>query len=181
MRTVCAVLAAGSSARLGTPKQLVEFEGEPLIRRAARTALEAGCDETLVVVCSGEVIDAIDDLPLRIVFNGDAAEGMSSSIRTAVELAEKSRILFTTCDQPRVTSAHLRDLLGRNSPIVATGYSGIAGIPAVFAPELAEALLDLRGDRGARGVIEANAGQTLVVPFEDAAFDVDTPDDYLRL
>jgi len=153
---VAIVLAAGFSRRLGRPKQDVVFEGETLLARATRIAREVADD---VVVVTREN-------------NPHAEEGMASSIRTGVALAgPDARLLITLCDQPLVTAAHLRALLAIDAPVVATGYAGIAGVPAVFAPELVPELLALRGDVGARAII-ARHGAT-VVPFEDAAFDVD--------
>jgi molybdenum cofactor cytidylyltransferase len=64
---------------------------------------------------------------------------------------------------------------------VATGYAGMAGAPAVFAPSLVPDLLALRGDRGARVVIEAHRDMAKVVPFEDAAVDIDREDDLREL
>ena len=166
MRVVAVVLAAGSSSRLGRPKQNLVIDGETLLQRAERIAREVA-DEVIVVTEQ---------------LNPDAAEGIASSIRTAVRLAgDDARILITLCDQPLITAAHLRSLLAIDAPIVATGYSGIAGAPAVFAPSLAPDLLALRGDRGARVVIEAHRDVTTVVPFEDAALDIDREDDVREL
>ena len=175
VRTVAVVLAAGASRRLGRSKQLLPFAGEPLVRRAARVALEAGCDETIVVFNAPEVAAVLDGLPVKLVHNADAAEGIASSIRAAVEAAGSARILFTLCDQPLVTAAHLRALIAAPSPIAASGYAGIAGVPAVFAPEFREELLALRGDCGARSVIEAQREQVAVIPCEAAHLDIDTP------
>ena len=160
MRVVAIVLAAGFSRRLGRPKQDVVFEGETLLARATRIAREVADD---VVVVTREN-------------NPDAEEGMASSIRAGVSLAgPDARMLITLCDQPLVTAAHLRALIAVDAPIVATGYAGIAGVPAVFAPELAPDLLALRGDRGARSVIEQHGAR--VVFFEDAAIDIDAKSD----
>lgn len=156
MRVVAIVLAAGFSRRLGKPKQDVVFEGETLLARATRIA--------------GEVADAV--VVVTRENNPDAEEGMASSIRAGVRLAgPDARLLITLCDQPLVTAAHLRALIAIDAPIVATGYAGIAGVPAIFAPELAPELLALRGDRGARAVIEMHGAK--VVFFEDAEVDVD--------
>ena len=155
-RVTALVLAAGASRRLGYPKQTVVFEGETLLDRATRIAREVA-DEVIVVTREN---------------NPEADEGMASSIRAGVGLAgAATRILITLCDQPRVTADHLRALIAVDAPIVATGYAGIAGVPAVFGPELIPELLALRGDVGARAVIERHGA--VVVPFEDAAFDVD--------
>lgn len=163
---VAIVLAAGSSTRLGTSKQDIVFEGETLIQRAERMA-RAVADEVVVITPQ---------------LNPDAAEGIASSIRVGVRMAgENSRILIMLCDQPLITMEHLRALVAIDAPIVATGYSGIAGVPAVFAPEFAAELLALRGDRGARAVIEAHRDVVRVVPFENAAVDIDTTDDLRKL
>lgn len=165
MRVVAVVLAAGSSARLGTPKQDVVYRGETLLQRAARIAREVA-DETVVITREE---------------NPDADEGIASSIRAGVARAGEARILITVCDQPFVTAEHLRALLATDAPIVASGYSGIAGVPAVFAPRFIPELLALRGDRGARAVIEAHRDETAVVPFEPAGTDIDLPEDLRRL
>jgi CTP:molybdopterin cytidylyltransferase MocA len=166
VRVVAIVLAAGSSTRLGRPKQDVVLDGETLLQRAERVA-RAVADEVIVVTEQ---------------LNPDAAEGIASSIRTGVRLAgDDARILITLCDQPLITAGHLRALLAVDAPIVATGYAGTAGAPAVFAPSLVPELLALRGDRGARAVIEAHRDIARVVPFEDAAVDIDREDDVRAL
>jgi molybdenum cofactor cytidylyltransferase len=162
---VAIILAAGFSTRLGTPKQDIVFEGETLLQRAARLARNVA--EHVIVVTPQ--------------LNPDAAEGIASSIRAGVRLAENSRILIMLCDQPLITIEHLRELIAIDAPIVATGYANIAGVPAVFAPEFAAELLALRGDRGARVVIEAHRDVTRVVTFEDAAVDIDSEEDLREL
>ena len=156
MRVAAIVLAAGASRRLGRPKQDVVFEGETLLARATRIAREV-TDEVIVVTREN---------------NPEAAEGMAASIRIGVAAAgSESRILITLCDQPLVTADHLRALVAVDAPIVATGYAGIAGVPAVFDPQFIPELLALRGDVGARSIIARHGAH--VVPFEDAAVDVD--------
>ena len=162
MRVIAVVLAAGNSSRLGRPKQALLVDGETLLDRAVRIAREA----------AGEVI-VVDRTS-----NPDAGEGIASSIRVGVAAAgADARILFTLCDQPRVTAEHLRALIAVDAPIVATGYAGIAGVPAIFAPRFVPELLALRGDRGARAIIERHRDEVHVIAFEDAAFDIDLPGD----
>lgn len=166
MRVVAVVLAAGSSSRLGRPKQEIVFEGETLLVRAVRLARET-CEEVIVV--DNHV-------------NPNAEEGIASSIRAGVALApEDARILILLCDQPRITAEHLTALIDTNAPIAATGYRRIAGVPAIFAPHFREELLALEGDRGARVIIERHRDQTTVIRFEDAAIDIDTPEDLAGL
>jgi molybdenum cofactor cytidylyltransferase len=180
MRVVAAVLAAGGSSRLGRPKQLLDYKGEPLIRHAARVAVGVGCDETLVVW--GSVRPNLTDLPVTLVENPAWSEGIGTSIRAAVSAAGKeARVLFTLCDQPLVTEEHLRRLVAADAPIVATAYAGAAGVPAVFAPRFRDELLALRGDRGARSIIDRHRAETMTIPFEDAAVDIDTEEDVKNL
>lgn len=156
------VLAAGSSSRLGRPKQDLVYQGETLLARAIRIAREVA-DEVVVVTRQN---------------NPDADEGIASSIRVGVrEAGENARVLITLCDQPLITAAHLAALIATDAPIAATGYRGIAGVPAVFAPRFLPELLALRGDRGARAVIEAHREIVNVLTFEDAGVDIDTEDD----
>lgn len=166
MRVAAIVLAAGNSSRLGRPKQQLVYESETLLARAMRIA--------------GEVAD--DVIVVDRVLNPEADEGIASSIRAGVaRVAEDARILITLCDQPLVTADHLRALIAIDAPIVATGYRGTAGVPALFAPHFRSALLALQGDRGARVVINTHFDETVVVTFEAAAVDVDTEQDWRRV
>jgi molybdenum cofactor cytidylyltransferase len=165
------VLAAGSSTRLGRPKQLLEVEGETLLARATRVAREAADDVIVVVPPS---------LGVEGIVNRHADEGIASSIRLGVAACEGD-ILLVLCDQPRVTAAHLRALVDAGAPIAATAYDNILGVPAFFVAAFREELLALRGDAGARRVIEAHRDVVIAIPFADAAFDVDTEADVERL
>lgn len=175
MSVVAVVLAAGSSARLGRPKQDVVYRGETLLQRAVRFASHVA-DEVIVVSNTPLVLD------VRVVVNEHAAEGIASSIRAGVTAArDASRLLITLCDQPLVTDVHLRALLAADGPIVATGYAGIAGVPAVFSATYFADLLALEGDRGARAVIDAHRDVVSVIPFEGASIDIDTEEDVEEL
>ena len=175
--TVAVVLAAGGSSRLGRPKQMLLYRGEPLIVHAVRVAVAAGCDRTLVVWSGAAPLPPLRDVEL--IENEDWKEGIASSIRKAVEAAREARLLITLADQPLIAAEHLRKLVTSAAPIAATGYRGIAGVPAAFDPSLHGDLLALRGDRGARAVIEAHGAD--VIPFEAAGIDIDTQDDYDKL
>lgn len=172
------LLAAGSSKRLGRPKQLLQYDGEPLVVRAARIA--SAVAPTIVVIPPDEAIRAVlSGAPpptAAIIENPDRDEGVASSIRAGVA-ATTGDVLITVCDQPLVTSEHLQALIDAKSPIAATGYSGIAGVPAFFAAKFRDELLALRGDVGAKRVIEAHPGELVTVPFAAAALDVDTAAD----
>ena len=180
--TAALLLGAGSGRRMGGPKALLILDGEPLLHRAARLALAAGCTPVVAVV--GEWEPGLEDLQVQTVVNRSAAEGMASSIRLGIAAlpAEVQAVLLLTVDQAEVTSSLLTSLLelAATAPDrpVACAYGGTLGIPAVLPRPFFPELLALQGDRGAKGILLKAATATL--PFPGGARDLDTPQDLLR-
>ena len=171
------ILAAGASARLGQPKQLVRFGGETLLDRAIRIATEAGCAPVVVVLGAFEdMIRAQCELKdVSTVSNADWMEGMGTSLAQGVhELANAAGILVMTCDMPAVTVDHLRNLAG-SMRMMASSYAGRKGVPAYFPNDFTPELAKLKGDVGARELlrladaIELLGGDLDVDTFEDLA------------
>ena len=159
------ILAAGASKRLGYPKQLVVVDGETLLARAYRIASAVA---PTIVVTRRELAFG------NAIVNEHAEEGMASSIRLGVAACDGD-VLLMTCDQPHVTSAHLRALIDVDAPIAATAYAGIAGVPALFSARFRDELLALKGDVGARSVIERHRDVMVAIPLPEAELDVDVP------
>jgi molybdenum cofactor cytidylyltransferase len=186
MKTPAVILAAGASKRLGQPKQLIEIQGEALLHRMARIAAEV-CDPVLVVLGSEaeRIKEVLGDLPVLCVRNLDWEEGMASSLRVAVSALprEASAAVFLVCDQPALDRHLLERILQlhREHPgqRIASGYSGVRGIPALLPCRDFDALLELRGDRGARGLLAGE--EVLEVPFPGGELDLDVPEDLARL
>jgi len=182
------LLAGGGSSRLGAPKQLVKLDGEPLILRAARAAADY-CAAGLVVVTGAihePVEAALAGIGATVVNNPDWQEGIGASIRCGASAADAraDALLLMLCDQPHVGGEELRELIAawRAAPesIVAAGYAGSHGVPAVFPARFRRQLTELRGDRGARALIDA-ADKVIVVDMPAAAIDIDTPEDVRKL
>ncbi|HEY6445411.1 MAG TPA: nucleotidyltransferase family protein [Acidobacteriaceae bacterium] len=180
------VLAAGASRRLGEPKQLIQIEGESLLRRSVRLAVEAGSAPVLVVLgfAADRMRGELAGLAAEAIENGGWQEGMGSSLRCGVAAAaarpEVDGVLAMVCDQPRLTAEHLRGLMDLHrktgGALTASFYGGRAGVPAVFGRLLFGELLDLQADRGARGVIEAHADQTRTIAWPEGEMDMDRPE-----
>jgi len=165
--------------------------GATLLRRAAETAVAAECGPVVVVLGSDveSLRREVAGLPVRIVENPHAAEGLATSVRTGLdalcERGEPDAVLFIPCDQPLLTPSVLRAIVARfgasRPTAVACSYAGTVGVPALFSRVLFAELRALRGDRGAKRVLERHAAETVTVPFEPAGLDVDTPEDAARL
>jgi molybdenum cofactor cytidylyltransferase len=186
------ILAAGSSSRMGQPKQLLPYDGESLMRRSARLGLLSGCFPVTVVLGANSLLigTELEDLPVFVTQNPDWEAGMASSIRVGLAhtlhvLPKVSAVIIALCDQPLVTSAFLHGLtdafVAVGKPIVATRYGNITGVPALFSRELFDELEGLTGQEGARKLIASQPDRVHAVPFPEAALDVDTPEDYLKL
>ncbi len=185
------VLAAGGSTRMGEPKQLLRYEGMTLLGRAVSVALGSRCRPVVVVLGAGaDGARAEVDPRARVVVNEAWAEGMGSSIRCGVAaLGEAAAAVVTLCDQPFVTSELIDRLveahLDGGALVVASEYDAAGertrGVPALFDRALFPELLALSGAQGAKRVVERHASDLVTVPAPEAAFDVDTPDDYGRI
>lgn len=189
------ILAAGASTRMnGQPKQLLQFDKQSLLRRAANTALASECHSVVVVLGANaeRLRQEISNLPICIVINEDWASGMGESLKTGLSALLKENlergsafeaVIVTLCDQPLVTPETINRLIETfkqtKNLIVASEYNDTIGVPALFAGETFGDLLNLKGDAGARFVIKkfAASGVAKIVAPE-AAFDVDTKEDY---
>jgi molybdenum cofactor cytidylyltransferase len=185
------ILAAGSSSRMGRPKQLLDWGGRPLVRVAAETALAARLDPLLVVVggAQAEVEAALADLPLRLVANPSYAAGQSTSLRVGIAALgpEVAAVVVLLGDQPFMTPPIVERLVAAwqssGATIVAPSYAGQRGNPVLFDRAVFPELLAIEGDQGARAVLAADPARVTLVAFDDPRplADVDTPEDYQRL
>ncbi|HEY3629109.1 MAG TPA: nucleotidyltransferase family protein [Terracidiphilus sp.] len=193
MSIAAMILAAGGSRRLGRPKQMLVHDGETLLNRAIRRASDAGAGPVLVVLgAQFEMIRAsIQSSSALVVHNDRWRQGMGRSVAEgmralAVCAPDVDGVLLMGCDQPLLTADHLRALLNAfASPgvpaIAASSYAGINGVPAVFPRETFDDLRALRGDKGARSVIEHAALPVAAVEFAGGDVDIDAPEDLANL
>lgn len=177
---------------MGTPKQLLQFCGKPLLRHAVSPALEAGCRPVIVVIGADAAAssESLRGLDVRKVENQQWQSGMSSSIRTGIdELVtvnpEATAAVVMLCDQPFVTSAIIAGLLSAyretNCVIVASRYGNTYGVPALFSRAHFAELRELKGDEGAKQVIKRHLPEAHLSDFPNGEIDIDTPHDFARL
>ena len=182
------VLAAGSSSRMGQPKQLLEFEGQCLVARAVNQLIESGCSSvTTVLGANSEIIGSVlQNVATKVVSNKDWSQGIGTSIAYGVtEIPQASEaVLIALGDQPLIRTQHYRNLLQQFSinetTIAATQYpDGRSGVPALFIQCHFSALRELEGDSGAQSFIRRHPHSRIDVNGE--LLDLDTPDDVARL
>ncbi|MDR7420053.1 MAG: nucleotidyltransferase family protein [Armatimonadota bacterium] len=180
------ILAAGSSTRMGRPKLALPVQGEPMIRRVARAALQSRCREVIVVLgAHAETYrPLLNGLDVRVIENPHHAEGMGTSIRagTAAVSRASSGAIILLADQPFVDASVIDRLIESAATggymVVASAYQGTVGPPAYFDRSLFDELQQLTGDRGARAVIERHPERCLRIPLgADASRDIDAPAD----
>lgn len=183
------VLAAGASTRFGSPKQLVRVAGRPLLHTAVTRAAEVTGNSLIVVLGAGaaELAPLLKHSAGTIVINQEWREGLASSIRAGVARLPGTcaGALLVLADQAAVSSDDLKRLAGtwrkQTQYIAAARYGGHTGVPAIFPRSAFRELAELRGDRGARALLQRNAARVVHVPMPSAAVDVDTPEDLLAL
>lgn len=168
------VLAAGQGRRFGGPKAPVEIDGERLVDRAVRVLREGGCDPVWVVLGAwvGEVDDAI------VVVNDAWSEGMGSSLRRGLSVAEGDRIVVTLVDLPGLTGDAVRRLTESGARLGQATFDGERGHPVVIGREHVAGITEVAiGDRGARDYLREHAADVMLIEVGDVADgrDLDLP------
>ena len=194
MNIAVILLAAGASARLGRPKQLLMYQGQTLLCRAAETAVVAGCQPIVVVTGAqhGALLPELAGLPVQVAHCAAWAGGMGASIQTGLAALENqpagaapTAAIVLLCDQPLVTPALLRQLAATHAaterPIVAAAYAGTVGVPVLFGAAALPRLRALPAAAGAGQLLKQHPELVATVSFEGGAVDVDTEAQYAAL
>ena len=183
------VLAAGASTRLGRNKLFVELDGEPLIRRTVRRAIDAGLAPVFVVL--GHEADrtraALAGLACEPVLNADYPRGVNSSVRAGIDAARgAAAAVVILADMPLVTSGMIATLAERyrssGAPLIVSEYGGVNAPPMLYDRSLFAELSAMEGEGCGKQVVKRHRGEAIVVPWPaDALADLDVPDDYDRV
>lgn len=177
------LLAAGRSRRFGADKLCAKLNGKAVIRWSAEALAEL--DAVYVVIPPGAdaATQALSRLGARFVINLGRDEGMASSIRGGVAALPQDvqAVVIALADQPCVSVEVIRQLCERwgkgGAPAVVPEYRDGRGHPVLFGRECFEALSELRGDAGARSVLDALGGRVALMAVDDTMpADVDTPE-----
>ncbi|TDO25817.1 nucleotidyltransferase family protein [Sediminibacterium goheungense] len=186
--TALLILAAGASRRLGRPKQQLLFHNQTLLNRIIGTAMALNAGPVVVVV--GEDADRQLSENMIVVPNPEWTEGMASSIRIGIKTLQTDfpsveTVIIMVCDQPYVSTDLLQEMIDHykenKKPVIACTYADTIGTPVLFHKEIFPELMELRGDKGARVLINKESHRVGLVNFPQGNIDIDTEEDYERL
>lgn len=186
------LLAAGVSSRFGEPnKLLARLDGEPLVRRAARTVLEASVDPVVVVVGyeADRVRAALDGLDVTFVENDDYEQGQATSVSAGVRAVRDQNVdaaLFALGDMPSVRPETVNALVDAYragvGDALAAAYDGQRGNPVLFDAHYFDRLADVSGDTGGRQILLTSEDAVLVETGDPGVLtDIDTRSDLERV
>ena len=185
------VLAAGMSTRMGKPKQLMNLSGKSLLARVVEAALASELEKVALVLGheAEKILRALGSLArdqrLTTVVNERYREGMAASLQAGL-LQVKDRfpaVMFLLGDQPMVDVDTINLLLRRfrasDRDICVPVYAGVRGNPVCFSNLFYDRIIAIRGDTGAREIINDHPDNVLYVEIDNSLcfMDIDSPED----
>jgi molybdenum cofactor cytidylyltransferase len=185
------ILAAGTSSRLGRPKQLLPLRGSTVLQHVVDVSVASGLDE-VVVVLGHEAAAVAASLRLperaRVAINPAYRTGQASSLRAGLRALDQETLaaVLILGDQPGLAGSAIRAVIDAykrtGSLVVQTSYRGRLGHPVLLDRRIWPEVEAVRGDVGARDLLAGHP--EWVVPVEvpgDPPPDLDTWDDYRRM
>lgn len=185
------ILAAGASTRFGRCKQLLDWEGEPMLSHVVDVALQTELDPVIVVLgCEApKTSAALGNRPVRTLMNWRWEQGLSTSVQTGLAgvPSQAEAALFIQGDQPLITPDLLQSIIDRfaqtEASIVQTAHDGRRGTPVLFARRFFSELFTVTGDEGGRSLIRRYPEEVATVNISAPHIlrDIDTREDYEEL
>jgi molybdenum cofactor cytidylyltransferase len=184
MNVVILILAAGASSRMrGGDKLLEQVDGVPQLARIARAALATGARVLVALAVDRPArLAALDGLAVVPVMVPDAAEGMAASIRAGVARIDGAAgLMVLPADMPELQAGDLAAVIAgfASDPDRiwrGAAMDGRAGHPVMFPARDFAALAALRGDAGARALVQGQGARLIALPDQRALIDLDTPE-----
>ena len=181
--------AAGASGRMGGRDKLMEpVDGEPVLRRIARQCVASEWATLVTLPMSGPYsharFEALSGLPVHPLPIADALEGLSASLRAGVAFAEGADgLMVVMADMPDIDLTDLQLLCAwfaqdRLTPVRATNSDGTPGHPVIIPHRMFSQIAGLRGDIGARALLDQERVNLCQLPGLRATTDLDTAGDW---
>jgi len=178
---------------MGAPKQLLPWGDSTLLGHAVETASQLPCNKVAVVLGanSEEVKEAIMDDAILVFEHVQWEDGLGTSIAWGIGqllkmTPEMDGVLILLADQPLVTPSYLKSIIHEfeagKEQIIATSYNEKKqGVPALFDVIYFNELMALKGDKGAKEILQKHIAQVQLFSAEGQLSDIDTLEDYRTL
>ena len=186
------ILAAGTSTRMGRPKQLLRVHGQTLLDRILREALNSELDKIFLILgyqarkIKRTLGQSLVHRKLQVIENRQYAQGISSSIIAGLSEIEANyeHMMILLADLPhsnsRLINLLISGYLEAGLPMGAIQVKSKRSHPVIFGKALYRELRKLRGDVGAKSLFEKFSDRVCMVEpgFYYNDRDIDTPEDY---
>ncbi|MFQ3296382.1 MAG: molybdenum cofactor cytidylyltransferase [Polaribacter sp.] len=181
------VLAAGTSSRMKTPKQLVKIGTNFLLETVLSKAKTINKKDVFCVLGANEALikQEISASDICFIYNPNFNEGLSSSIVSGISALEMKRknydaVFVLLGDQPAIEKTHLKAMIAlfseNESKIIASNYGEKFGVPAIFPKRYFSKLKKLSGDFGAKDILNKNKN-VIALRKQTNFIDIDTVED----
>ncbi|RXJ85662.1 nucleotidyltransferase family protein [Arcobacter sp. CECT 8985] len=179
------ILAAGTSSRLGEPKQLLKLKDKTLINIAIEKAFELTSNVTVILGHkSKEIKKNIENKKIDILINPNYKEGMGNTIAFAISKIKQQKVLIMLCDQPLIPIEHYENLIKLSNKnedkIICSEYKNQYAVPTIFPTKYFEELKKLEGNKGAKKLFFKYQPISLTL-IDNYSIDVDTKEDWQEL
>lgn len=186
------LLAAGSSSRMGQPKQLLSWGKQTLIEFQVEKLLKLGNPVYVVLGSSSDqILPLLSKYRVNVVLNPKWEEGMGTGVAAGIkqvltDFPNSKAVIYTLIDQPLVTIAHLQKLIdsftpGREQIIVSHSENGWLGVPALYDAVYFPELLGVKGKHGAKSIIKEYFHKVIRIKAGEELEDMDTPEKYRQM
>ena len=185
------LLAAGQSKRMkGENKLIKQMKGIPLIQHSVKNILLSPIDELIIILgYQKEIVKKIIDKnkKIKFVYNNDFESGMASSIITGLKQLSENTESFFIClgDMPLVNSNIYNQLINSKNKkdIIVPNYMNQQGNPVLFNKSMKEKIMSIKGDVGAKKIIESNRDQVLNITINDESVirNYNTPENFINI
>jgi molybdenum cofactor cytidylyltransferase len=175
---------------MGKPKQTLPLSGKPMLEKVLGIYRRSRVDEIFVVLGAraAQVRRGVGFRKEKVILNKLHRTGMSGSLRLGLRAAEKDAdaVIVALGDQPFLSSGTVDRMIRvyseTKAPVVVPVYHGVRGNPVLFDRSLFPEIKRIRGDKGAKSVVERHHESLQEVAVEDKGVlvDIDTPSDYLK-
>ena len=182
------LLAAGQSQRMSDENKLIRnFNGSALIKHSVKNILDSCVDELIIVLgYEHKIIEKLinKDKKIKIVFNKNFNSGMASSIKTGIKyLSDKTESFFICLgDMPMINKKIYNKLIECKDlkEIIVPTLNGNRGNPVLFSRSMKEKIVTIKGDVGAKKIIEMNEDKVFALEINDDCItrDFNTNEDF---